>query len=76
MPEPHRPEASDPIDTAGAAPRDPDRGSTWNTIDGTIDVGQVLDEDDLDNFFVEQIPDPLDPNAPPEDAEEGDIPLI
>ncbi|HEX5991552.1 MAG TPA: hypothetical protein VFY70_03220 [Thermomicrobiales bacterium] len=68
MAHPNRPEAADPIDTDTTA-RDPDRNSTWNTIDGTVDVDEVLDEDDLENFFVEQIPNPLDPNAPPDDAE-------
>ena len=50
-------------DTSDAADRDPDRHSTWNTIDGTVDVDEVLDEDDLKNFFVEPIPDPTDPDA-------------
>jgi hypothetical protein len=59
----------DPADAVGTTARDPDRGSTWNTIDGSIDIDEVLDEDDLENFFVEQIPDPLDLNAPPDDAE-------
>ena len=68
MADPNRPEAADSIDTDTTA-RDPDRNSTWNTIDGTIDVDEVLDEEDLENFFVEQIPNPLDPNAPPDDAE-------
>ncbi len=45
------------------AARDPDRHSTWNTIDSTVDVDEVLDEDDLENFFVEPIPDPLNPEA-------------
>ena len=69
MADPNRPEATDPIDTNDTAPRDPDRHSTWNTLDGSVDVDQVLDEDDIENFFVEQIPDPLDLNAPPDDEE-------
>jgi hypothetical protein len=60
---------TDPADATDTPARDPDRGSTWNTIDGTIDVDEVLDEDDLENFFVETIPNPLDPNAPPDDTE-------
>ena len=43
--------------------RDPDRHSTWNTIEGTVNVDEVLDEDDLENFFVEPIPNPLNPAA-------------
>jgi hypothetical protein len=60
---------TDPADAIDTPARDPDRGSTWNTIDGTVDVDEVLDEDDLENFFVETIPNPLDPNASPDDAE-------
>jgi hypothetical protein len=69
MADPNRPEAPDPIDTDDTAPRDPDRGSTWNTLDGSVDIDEVLDQDDLENFFVEEIPDPLDLNAPPDHAE-------
>jgi hypothetical protein len=60
---------TDPADATNTAPHDPDRNSTWNTIDGTVDVDEVLDEDDFENFFVEEIPNPLDPNAPPDDRE-------
>ncbi len=63
MTDPNRPDEIDPTDTLDATARDPDRHSTWNTIDGTVDVDEVLDEDDLENFFVETIPDPLDPKA-------------
>jgi hypothetical protein len=63
MTDPTRPDAIDSTDTTA---HDPDRHSTWNTIDGTVDVDEVLDEDDLENFFVETIPDPLNPNAPPD----------
>jgi hypothetical protein len=69
MTDPNRPEASDLTDTIDTAARDPDRHSTWNTIDSTVDVDEVLDEDDLENFFVEPIPNPLDPNAPPDVGE-------
>ena len=65
MTDPNRPDATDPTDTGDTTARDPDRHSTWNTIDGTVDVDEVLDEDDLENFFVEPIPDPLDPDATP-----------
>lgn len=63
MTDPNRPDASDLTDATDDPAHDPDRHSTWNTLDGTIDVDQVLDEDDLENFFVETIPDPLDPDA-------------
>jgi hypothetical protein len=63
MTDPKRPDAIEPTDTTDTTARDPDRHSTWNTIGGTVDVDQVLDEDDLENFFVETIPDPLDPGA-------------
>ena len=63
MTDPNRPDAVDPTDTIDTTARDPDRHSTWNTIDGTVDVDEVLDEDDLENFFVETIPDPLNPDA-------------
>jgi len=65
MRDPNRSDAIDPTDTSDVTARDPDRHSTWNTIDGTVDVDEVLDEDDLENFFVETIPDPLNPNASP-----------
>jgi hypothetical protein len=63
MTDPNRLDATDPTDASDAATRDPDRHSTWNTLDGTVDVDEVLDEDDLDNFLVEPIPNPLDPDA-------------
>jgi hypothetical protein len=37
---------------------DPDRGSTWSTIDGTADVDDLLDAEDLDDFLVEPTADP------------------
>ena len=55
MTDANRPGATDPTDIGDTAARDPDRHSTWNTIDGTVDVEEVLDEDDLENFFVEPI---------------------
>ena len=54
---------TDPADATDTVPRDPDRHSTWNTLDGTVDIDEVLDEDDLENFLVEPIPDPLNPDA-------------
>ncbi len=38
---------------------DPDDGSTWSTIDGTAEIEDLVNEDDLDDFLVEPIPDPL-----------------
>ena len=55
MTDPNRSDATDPTDAIDDTARDPDRHSTWNTIDGTVDVDEVLDEDDLENFFVEPI---------------------
>ena len=69
MTDPNRPDAIDPRDTNGTTARDPDRHSTWNTIDSTVDVDEVLDEDDLENFFVEPIPNPLNPDVPPDVTE-------
>ena len=69
MTDPNRPDAIDLTDIIDTTARDPDRHSTWNTIDGTVDVEEVLDEDDLENFFVEPISDPLDPDAFPDVAE-------
>jgi hypothetical protein len=69
MTDPNRPDAIDPTDTIDTTARDPDRHSTWNTFDGTVDVDDVVDEDDLENFLVEPIPNPLDPDASPDAAE-------
>ena len=66
MTDPNSPDTIDATDTFDATERDPDRHSTWNTLDGSVDIDEVLDEDDLENFFVEPIPDPLDPNATPD----------
>jgi hypothetical protein len=69
MTEPNRPDTTDPTDTIDTTARDPDRHSTWNTIDGTVDVAEVVDEGDLEDFLVEPIPNPLDPDASPDAAE-------
>ncbi len=58
-----RGDTNDLTDPGDAALRDPDRNSTWNTIDRAVDVDEVLDEDDLENFFIEPIPNPLEPGA-------------
>ena len=69
MRDPNRSDAIDPTDTSDVTARDPDRHSTWNTIDGTVDVDEVLDEDDLENFLVEPIPNPPNPDTPPDIVE-------
>ena len=69
MTDPNRPDAIDSTDIMDTTARDPDRDSTWNTIDGTVDVDEVLNEDDLENFLVEPIPNPLEPDASPDAAE-------
>jgi hypothetical protein len=69
MTDPNGPDAIDSADTIDTTVRDPDRHSTWNTIDSTVDVDEVLDEDDLENFFIEPIPNPLYPDATSDAAE-------
>jgi hypothetical protein len=49
------PRTDDPESTSG----DPDDGSTWSTIDGTAQIEDLVNEDDLEDFLVEPIPDPL-----------------
>ena len=66
MTDPNSLDATDAMDTRETTERDPDRHSTWNTLGGTVAIDEVLDEDDLENFFVEPIPDPLDPDATPD----------
>ncbi len=46
----NRPNRTDASETPTG---DPDMGSTWNTIDGTVDVDDLLSEDDLENLMVE-----------------------
>ena len=38
---------------------DPGDGSTWSTIEGTAELGDLMNEDDLEDFLVEPISDPL-----------------
>ena len=66
MTDPNRAAADDLGDSGDAPALDPDRNSTWNTIDRAVDVDEVLDEADLENFFIEPIPNPLDPAADPD----------
>ena len=67
MTDPNSGDSNDLVDPGDSGTRDPDRHSTWNTLDRSVDVDEVLDEDDLENFFIEPIPDPLDPAAPSAD---------
>ena len=67
MTDPNSRDTDDLVDPGDRAARDPDRHSTWNTIERAVDVDEVLDGDDLKNFFIEPIPDPLDPAAPAND---------
>ena len=63
MIDPNNQDPTDPMEATDPPAHDRDRHSTWNTIDGTADIDDVLDEDDLENFLVEPMPDPLDPLA-------------
>ena len=58
MSDPARVQATDDADLAA---HDPDDGSTWSTIDNTAGIEQLVDEEDLENFLVEPIPDPVAP---------------
>lgn len=49
------PRSDEPVPTAG----DPDDGSTWSTIDGTAEIEDLVNKDDLEDFLVEPISDPL-----------------
>jgi hypothetical protein len=48
-----------PTEDPEPASGDPDDGSTWSTIDGTAEIEELVNEDDLEDFLVEPIPDPL-----------------
>jgi hypothetical protein len=53
------PNAPRHFDVAEPATGDPDDDSTWSTIDGTADIDELVNEEDLENFLVEPIPNPL-----------------
>jgi hypothetical protein len=36
---------------------DPDGHSTWNTIEGTVTVDELLNDEDFDNLLIEPGPD-------------------
>ena len=43
-----------PDDDIGSdVPHDPDKGSTWNTIDGTAEIDELLSEQELEDFMEE-----------------------
>jgi hypothetical protein len=76
MTDANRRDRTDPADTIDNAARDPGRHSTWNTIDGTVDVDDVIAEDEIEDFLVEPISDPFGPAAIPDVAEELETPAI
>jgi hypothetical protein len=43
----------DPEAGTDIVPHDPDADSTWNTLSGTVDLDEILDEEDLEDFLVE-----------------------
>ena len=45
-----QPERDDDI---GTTEHDPDLGSTWNTIDRTADIEQLMDEQEMEDFLME-----------------------
>jgi hypothetical protein len=52
------PATRSPADDTETIPHDPDADSTWNTIPGTVDLDEILDEEDLEDFLVEPTTDP------------------
>ena len=52
------------FDVAEPVTGDPDMDSTWSTIDGTADIDELVNEDDLENFLVEPIRNPLTGQQP------------
>lgn len=69
-------------DAADAALGDPDQGSTWNTLTGTAEIGDLVDAEELDDFFVAPEIDPegilaettdqVAPDSPPIDPDRPD----
>ena len=58
------------FDVAEPATGDPDDDSTWSTIDGTADIDALVNEEDLENFLVEPIRNPLTGQQPIVDPDE------
>lgn len=46
-----------PIDLTDE-PHDPDRDSTWSTLEGAEEIGDLMDEKDLHDLLVEPDDDP------------------
>ena len=59
-------------DTADPMPSDPDDGSTWSTIDNTADIEDLMNEEDLENFLVEPIPNPFATGAETDNPDPSD----
>ena len=57
-----------PIDLTDE-PHNPDRDSTWSTLDGTEEITDLMDEKDLQDLLVE--PD----NDPDDFLLDGDVPI-
>ena len=52
------------FDLAEPVTGDPDKDSTWSTIDSTADIEALVNEEDLANFLVEPIRNPLTGQQP------------
>jgi hypothetical protein len=46
-------------DIVSDVPHDPDKGSTWNTIDGTVEIEEILSEQELEDFMEQPSEDEL-----------------
>ena len=67
---------------ADATLGDPDRGSTWNTLTGAVEVADLVAADELDDFLVDRNIDPegiladttdqVAPDSPPLDPDRPD----
>jgi hypothetical protein len=56
---------------------DPDGHSTWNTIEGTVTVDELLNEEDFDNLLIEPTPEDslyIEEPDSPGDSGRGPIP--
>jgi hypothetical protein len=55
---------------------DPDMNSTWNTIDRTAEIDDLVNEEDLETFLVEPIVNPLDVSIDRDESQDQREPLI
>jgi hypothetical protein len=55
---------------------DPDMGSTWNTIDNTAEIDDLVNEEDLDTFLVEPIVNPLEVSPDRDESQDQRAPLV